>query len=169
MELREKIHQRMRDKLFLGHGPDHDLFEDIEEMFERHLSDSLGGVDKFEIESENFKSQWEESQSGRTLVITPKDKDQKLNIDVNNSLITIRGETYIKTPTTSMKSSFSNSFSVPPDCDSSLVKIDQVKGNILIYFPFFKAGPGLKSAPQITPQKNNERRPIPPTGEEVSI
>ena len=171
MELREEMHKRMREKLLYGIGPDDDLFKDLEQMFEESMSDSFLGFDQIKIQSENFKSEWEESGSGRTLIITPKDKDQKLNIDVSDSVITIKGETLQKTATSTFSSSFTNSFPVPDDCDGAKVKMDQKDGKILIQFPF-KTGGTLRTpapSPKVITPKKEERRPLPPSADDVTI
>lgn len=167
MELREEMHRRMRDKLLHGIGPDQDLFKDIEQMFEDSMSDAFSGLDQFQIDSDNFKSEWMESKTGRTLVIIPKEKDQKLNIDVSDAAITIKGETQHKTATSTYSSTFSNSFPVPDDCDGTKVKMDQKDGKILVQFPF-KTGKSV-TTPRIQPPKEEERKPLPPSEGEVTI
>jgi hypothetical protein len=82
MELREEMHKRMRDKLLLGIGPDQDMFKDLEQMFEDTMTDSFSGFDQLGGARSNFHSEWQESKTGRTLVITPQSPEQKLNIDV---------------------------------------------------------------------------------------
>ena len=159
MELREEMHKRMRDKILHGIGSDENIFEGMEDMFEDALSDSMTIK-----ASANFSSEWTESKTGRILIITPKTKDQQLNIDVNNEMITIKGKTEEKNDYTSVSSSFSNSFSVPNDCDGSKVKMDQKDGKILIELPFKGAAKVIS-----LPPKKEERKPIPPMDGEITI
>ena len=161
MELREEMHRRMRAKLLNGIGPDQDLFKDMEQAFEESMSDSF--TTDFTATMSNFKSVWKESKEGRVLVITPQSKDQKLNIDVNQTVITIKGESVQKTATTSISSQFTNSFPVPDDCDGTKVKMNQKDGSLLVELPF-------KDVRKVTKPLRDERKPLPPsTTEGVEI
>jgi HSP20 family molecular chaperone IbpA len=163
MELREEMHRRIRDKLINGRGSDEDLFKDLEQEFEDNMPDSFSGISQFPEIQSNFKSEWLESKTGRTLVITPQDPNQKINIDVNASAITIKGESQKKTATTSFTSEFTNSFPVPDDCDGTKVKMDAKDGKLLVELPYksFKAVP--------VPPKEQERKPLPPAAGDVQI
>ena len=163
MELREEMHRRMRDKLIHGIGPDQDLFKDMDQAFQDAFSDSDLTAD-FAPATSNFKSEWTESASGRILVITPQSKDQKLNIDVNAEVITIKGEAQQKTATTSFMSSFTNSFPVPGDCDGTKVKMSDKDGKLLVELPY-------RSARKVTlPSKvEEERKPLAPSPGDVEI
>ena len=153
MELREEMHRRIVDKLMNGVGSDENLFEDLEQEFEDLRPNSFSQIKS----SVNFSSEWLESKSGRTLVITPKDPEQKMNIDVNATQITIKGEVQHKTANSAYTSSFTNSFPVPSDCDGSKVKMDTKDGKLLVELPY-------KSARQVKPIKskptNNTLTPI---------
>ncbi len=150
MELREEMHRRIREKLLTGRGDDQNLFKDLEQEFEDTMSDSFSGLEP------SYKSEWIEDKNGRTLVITPKDPNQKINIDVNASVITIKGESQEKTATTSMVSAFSNTFPVPDDCDGTKVKMNSKDGKLLVELPYKKL-------------KSNQRTPISPIPGEVEI
>ena len=163
MELREEMHKRMRDKLLLGIGPDQDMFKDLEQMFEDTMTDSFSGFDQLGGARSNFHSEWQESKTGRTLVITPQSPEQKLNIDVNATVISIKGESRQQNGGTTISSSFTNSFPVPDDCDGSRVKMDQIDGKLLVQFPYKK----MKSIP--APPTKEERRPIPPSESDIQI
>lgn len=164
LELREEMHRRMMDKLLRGIGPDQDLFKDMEQMFEESMSDSLINIDTFRSNSSAFASEWVSDEKGRTLVITPKDAKQQLDIDVKGQLITIKGKSERSSQQGSFISSFSNSFSVPEDCDGTQVKMDQKDGKILVHFPFIMAQK-FKSIPR----QKDERTPLPPTQDGVEI
>jgi len=158
MELREEMHRRMREKLLNGIGSDTDLFKDMEQAFEESMSDLV--APDFEAASmANFKSEWKETKDGRVLVITPQSKDQKLNIDVNQAVITIKGESVQKTATTSISSHFTNSFPVPDDCDGTKVKMNQKDGNLLMELPF-------KDVKKVSRPSKDERKPLPPSASE---
>jgi len=97
-------------------------------------------------------------------VITPKDPKQQLDIDVKGSLITIKGTTENKNSNGSFVSSFSNSFSVPQDCDGAKVGMEQKDGKILVFFPYFEAKKINK-----VPHPKEQRIPLPPTQDGVEI
>jgi HSP20 family molecular chaperone IbpA len=161
MELREEMHRRMRDKILRGIGPDQDMFKDMEKLLEETMSESHSGFDSI-VPAANFSMEWLRSNGGRTLVVTPKNPQQQLDIDVKTHMITIKGKVENKSAGNSFVSSFSNTFSVPEDCDGDRVKIDQRDGKILVELPF-------RSVKQINVPKKEERKPLPPSGEEVTI
>lgn len=163
MELREEMHRRMRAKLFHNQGPDQDLFGDMEKEIENAMSDSFADMEEIKENFSNFKSEWSESKEGRVLTLTPQSPEQKLNIDVNATQITIKGDSVQKTATSSITSSFSNSFPVPGDCDGSKVKMSQKDGKIVMLLPFKEAPKAVK-----VPAKE-ERRPLPPSAGDVEI
>lgn len=155
-ELREEMHRRMRAKLFHNQGPDQDMFADMETEMESIMSDSFESMDSLKENYSNFKSEWSESKEGRVLTLTPQSPEQKLNIDVNATVITIKGESVQKTATSSVSSSFNNSFPVPGDCDGTKVKMSQKDGKIVMLLPFK------------VPAKE-VRRPVAPSAGDIGI
>lgn len=153
MQLREEIHKRMRDKLLLGFGADDDLFKDMHGLFE--------GFDTLTPTSQNFEMSWQDSKEGRTLILSPKDEKQRLDINIENGMVSVQGKVEKKTSHGSSISSFSNSFNVPSDCDASKVQMDQKDGKIHVFFPYKKEA---VAAP--TP---NGRRPIAPSDDDIEI
>ena len=149
-EIREEVHQRIRDMLLNGKADDPDMFKDLEE--------DRGG------NPVNYKSEWLETKIGRTLAITPKDKDQKINVDVNATVITIKGDSLQKTATSTFSSAFTNSFPVPDDCDGTRVKMNSKDGKLLIELPF----KSLRSV-KAPVKKEEERKPLPPLPGAVEI
>ena len=150
-KMREEMHRRMMDKLLHGIGPDQDMFSDMEEM----LTDSVTGKSQ-------FKMLWLENRSGRTLEITPQSPDQKLDIDITNGSINIKGKSETKSQSGVSYSQFSNSFNVPGDCDSSRVKMEQKDGKILIQFPYVQPK-------KVAPKPQKDRVPIRPSDNDVQI
>ncbi len=149
MEMREQIHKRIRDHLLNGTGSDEDIFKDMESLF----SDVMSDMGSLNIQTpKSFDMAWTESQHGRTLLISPKTKDQRLEISVVKDMITIKGG--------SINSSFTSSYSVPGDCDASKVKMLQKDGKILMNFPY-------KVTTKV-PSKN-EKTPLGPTKDAVEI
>lgn len=163
MELREEMHRRMRAKIFHNQGPDQDMFKDMESEMEAVMADSFGSMDQLKENYSNFKSEWSESAEGRVLTLTPQSPEQKLNIDVNATVITIKGESVQKTATSSVSSSFTNSFPVPGDCDGTKVKMSQKDGNIVMVLPYKVAPKTVK-----TPAKEI-RKPLPPNAGDIEI
>lgn len=157
LKMREEMHRRMMDKLINGVGKDGDLFGDMEEMMNEMMKDSFNGFDSYAHRPQNFLSQWKESATGRTLEITPKTPDQQLDINVKNNLITIKGQTEIKSANGTQISSFTNTFSVPGDVESTKMKMDLKDGKILVFFPYWK------------PASENKRKPVTPSDKDVQI
>lgn len=162
MELREQLHRKMLDNLMSGNHDDA-LFQDMEKLFEDAMKDSLGGSRSFQFSygAQNFETEWQESSEGRTLLISPQSKDQKLDINVQNETVTIKGKSENKTANGVTVSDFQNSFSIPQDCDSSKVKMDQKNGKIVMFFPW-------RVAKKLTPKKE-ERLPLPKAESDVTI
>jgi HSP20 family molecular chaperone IbpA len=156
MELREEMHRRIRDKLIHGRGDDQNMFKDLEQEFEETMSESFSGLPQFSQGSSQFQSEWLETKAGRTLAINPKDQNQKINIDVNASVITIKGESQEKSANGTFSSAFSNSFPVPDDCDGTRVKMNSKDGKLLVEIPF-KA------------LKQEVRKPLPASKGDVQI
>lgn len=153
MELREQLHRKMLENLMHG-SHDENLFRDMENLFNDAMKDSLHGA-------QNFETEWQESTQGRTLLITPQRKDQKLDINVQNEMVTIKGKSENKTANGVAVSDFQNSLSIPQDCDSGKVKMDQKNGKIVMFFPW-------RVAKKISPKKE-ERLPLPKTESDVTI
>lgn len=163
MELREEMHRRMRANLLHGQGSSDQLFgSDMEKLLEEAMADSFADMDMLSDTPANFQAEWQSSKAGRTLIITPQNKDQQLNIDVNEEAITIKGKSEQKNGNSTFLSSFTNSFPVPDDCDGSKVKMDQKDGKILVQLPF-------KAARAVTVPPKEERRPLPPSESDVQI
>lgn len=137
MQMREEMHRRMMDKLLKGTGPDQDMFKDMEQFMDEVMSDSFSGFDSYtRTTAQNYKMEWTESTTGRTLEITPKSPEQQLDINVADGFVVIKGKAEHKTPSGVSVANFSNSFNVPGDCDPAKVKMDSKDGKILVQFPF---------------------------------
>lgn len=164
LRMREEMHRRMMEKLLNGVGPDHGMFSDMESFLDEVMTDSFSGSQSFSRRmARNYRMDWAENKEGRTLVITPKGPEQNLNIDVKEGLITISGVSETKTPNGTSKSSFTNTFNVPGDCDEKKVKIDQKEGKIHVSFPY-------KELKQVgIPKPQNDRKPIPKSYGDVQI
>ncbi len=151
-ELREKIHQKMLENLMQG-THDESLFGELEKLMQETTKD-LDSISAFSFSSgQSVETQWQESSEGRTLLITPPNKDQKLDLSVTGGMVTIKGHTE--------SSQFQNSFSIPQDCDGEKVKIDQKGGKIVMFFPWI-------STQKIVPKKL-ERIPLPKSKTDVAI
>lgn len=162
MVLREELHRKMIENLFHGTHDDA-LFKDMERLMDEAMKDSFTGTSSFSYSfgAQNFETEWEEDKSGRTLYITPQSKNQKLDINVERDMVTIKGKSEVKTPNGVSVSDFQNSFSIPNDCDSSKVKMDQKGDKIVMFFPW-------KNLKNSTPKKD-ERVPLPKAESDVTI
>ncbi len=157
MQLRAEMHRKMLNNLMHG-THDEDLFRDMDKLMEEAMQES--GF-SYSFGAQNFETEWSESAQGRTLLITPQSKDQKLDINVASEMVTIKGKSENKTPSGTTVSDFQNSFSIPQDCDSAKVKMDQKDGKIVMFFPW-------RSVKKISPKKD-ERIPLPKSDADVAI
>jgi HSP20 family molecular chaperone IbpA len=162
MQLSEELHRKMIENLFYG-THDEDLFKDMEKLMDDAMKDAGVGTSSFSYSfgQQNFDTEWQESSQGRTLLITPQNKDQKLDINVEKEMVTIKGKNERKTQSGTSVSDFQNSFSIPQDCDSSRVKMDQKEGKIVMFFPW-------KIEKKIVPKKD-EKIPLPKSDSDVTI
>ena len=160
MEMREELHRKMLDNLFNG-THDEELFRDMDKLFEDAMKDSFGSSFSYSLGGQSVSTEWQESSAGRTLFITPKSKDQQLDINIQNEMVTIKGKNEVKTPNGTSISDFSNSFSIPQDCDSTKVKMDQKDGKIVVFFPW-------RTAKKMAPKKD-DRIPLPKSDSDVTI
>ncbi len=165
-KMREEMHRRMMEKLLKGTGSNEDLFKDMEQFLDEVMTDSFSGFDSFtRTTAQNYKMEWSETKEGRTLEITPKSKDQELDINVSNGLVIIKGKTEIKGQSGTSISSFSNSFNIPGDCDPSKVKMNQKDGKILVHFPFWNS----KEISEKQKKEPSGRKPIAPSKDDIQI
>lgn len=154
MEMRAEMHRRMMDKIINGIGSDDDLFKDMEQMFEQSMQESMRDMQSLSLDlqgTEHFKSYWEETPAGKTFVIIPQTPGQKLDINVQNQMITIKGESELKSQMGIRTSQFTTSVSVPPECDDKKVKILQKDGKLMIELPYIQRRPikGIPDGPVI--------------------
>lgn len=159
MELREELHRKMLDNLFNG-THDESLFSDMDKLFEDAMKESFGSHFSYSYGSK-VKTNWEETSSGRTLSITPETPEQKLDINVQNGMVTIKGKSEVKTAQGISSSDFSSSFSIPQDVDGTKVRMDQKDGKIVIFFPW-------KTVKEVAPKKDG-RVPLPRDDSDVTI
>lgn len=154
-DLREEIHQRMREKILMGIGSDDDLFKDMEGLMDDVMKSSFQGFDNFtNLAPTSYKMNWTETKEGRTLTITPENKEQRLDINVENGLINIQGKTEKKSSHGSSISSFSNSFNVPNDLDWTKVRMEGKDGHILLEFPYKEVTQKIERTP-VEPSEND--------------
>ncbi len=164
MKMREEMHRRMMNKLLNGIGSDEDLFSDMETFMDEIMTDSFNGLNSFSrTTSQNYKIEWSEGKDGRTLTIIPDSPEQKLDINVRNGFIEIKGKSEQKSPQGVSVSNFSNSFNVPGDCDPSKVKMVQKDGKILVKFPY-RSSKTVDINPPV-----DVRKPLPPSEGDVQI
>ncbi len=169
MQMREEMHKRIRDKLLYGIGKDDDLFQGIDQMMDESVADSFMSIDSIDSSGSSLKMDWSENKTGRSLIITPTDPQQKINMDVNQNVVTVSGEIKKESQTGVSVRNFSNSFPVPHDCDGSKVKMSQKDGKIVMDFPF-KVNTPKTAIPLPKPEPQSDGRiPLPPTGNEVTI
>lgn len=152
IELYEKMHRQLVEKLILGIEPDSNIFQDMEVFENEFLRDPFA----HKPSNQDYSMKWLEDKSGRTLKIIPKTPDQRLDISVVDGLISIKGKSEQQTFRGTSVSNFSHSFSVPSDCNPSKVKIDHKDGEVHVKFPF-------------TNQSSSKLKPLPPSDHDIQI
>lgn len=106
-----------------------------------------------------FKTEWQHSKEGRTIYINPTDKDQKLDIKIENGMIQIKSAQEKSSDNMRSQSVSTQMMSIPEDCDANKAQISQMDDGVKIFFPF-KAD--IKEVPL-------DRIPIKPSGDSVDI
>lgn len=139
MRQREALHQKMFQAL-QGDNLDRSL-RDMEKMMNEMMSDMQMDMQEFNFSSRTsaltpFTYDWRMNEKGRSLVITPQSKETKLDVKVENQLLTIQSN---------MKQGEAKRImSVPQDCDPDRVKMEEKDGNLVLFFPFKSKESGLK-------------------------
>jgi hypothetical protein len=139
---REELHQKMFQAL-RGHDLESSMLE-MEKMMNEMMSDlhsDMQGFSAFSAPSFQapFRYDWRMNDVGRSLVITPSSKETKLDVKVENQLLTIQSI---------MKNGEAKKImSVPPDCDADKVKMEEKDGNLVLFFPFKSKDSDLKPLP----------------------
>lgn len=168
-KLREELHQRMRDSILHGLSQkDQEWFDKMDQMMDQAMRDMADmslttpglKTDTMSFGSQFFSSEWKEDDKSRMFIVTPKNKDTNLNIDVSKGMITIKGQV--------QNGSFSNSLSVPEDVDADLVKIDGKNGKITLIFPY-KTTKKAPTPSQIPKPKRDDRRPLAPQNGDIEV
>lgn len=117
------------------------------EHFRSNLNDlstlSLGVID----------TQWEEDAKGRTLFITTKDKDQKIDLKIENEMIEIKSVQEKKTQNMQSQSMSSHLVSVPDDCDANRALITPTDSGLKVFLPYREAQKIKKIKVPQTPQR----------------
>lgn len=163
MRLREEMHYRLMNKLLNGIGSDTDLFSDMEQMMDEAFKESFssGGFSS-SFGNNKLSMNWKENDKGRILEISPVSSGEKMDINVINGMIQIQGKTEIKSESGTSYSQYSNSFSVPTDCDGGKVKMESIDGKIVLFFPY-------KTIQEIEKKPPNKLKPVEATEEDVRI
>jgi HSP20 family molecular chaperone IbpA len=159
--LREKLHQRMLDQM-LSHRMEDDFFKDMDQMMNQVMKEMESFGSSFQAfgSQKGYQSEWSESNTGRTLVITPDDPKNPLDINVKSGFITIKG----KTQNEQISSQFSHSMKVPGDVEADKVKMTAKENKVYLFFPYAKGG-----GPQKIPGQPQDRQPLKPNGEGVEV
>lgn len=137
---------------------DHPFFQDstLESAVE-HFQNSMSDFSSFS--QVMFRTEWQQDNNGRTIYINPSDKNQKLDVKIENGLIQIKSAEEKKSEHMHSQSISSQMMNVPQDCDSTAAEISQLDDGLKIFFPFKKA----------TKEINPERVPITPADGAIDI
>lgn len=158
MQLREKMHQKMRESLF----DDFDVnssFSAMDKMMDELMKDAFSDFDQTSFQANSLShvsTYWNESSSGRTLIVKTNDKDAKLDVQVKNQIITIKADYQKKAGQQDISALSSQVQPVPNDCDGDQVKMKATDKGLELFFPY-------KSAVKT----NNGRVPIQPKPNDI--
>ncbi len=132
-----ELHHRLREQVLKGFQ-DHDQFvKEMDQMMEQMMQDSMGpnGFGRMQgLAAPTLAVEWSETERGRTLEISPASKDTKLDVQVKGGMIVIESET----KTRHSQGRFSQSQSIPQDCDPDRVEMGSKEGKLLVHFPWIK-------------------------------
>lgn len=155
-----ELHRRLREQVLKGFQ-DHDSFvREMDQMLDQMMKDSMGpnGFGRLkDLAAPTIASEWSETEKGRTLEIIPASKETKLDVQVKDGMIVIESETISH----HSQGRFSQSQTIPHDCDPEGVQMESKDGKLLVQFPWKKSD--RKTLPskskRLSPQKKN-RGPI---------
>lgn len=122
-----------------------DDFDDAFKMMGKLLnqSQSMGSTYTFSESdgaSNGVDLAWSEDDKGKILTIKLKDKNNPIDVDVKDGMISIKGKVMTKTESGSSMRTFSQSQSVPAGVDGSKVQISASDNNIVMKFPWGASG-----------------------------
>lgn len=122
-----------------------------------HFENSMAEFSSFS--QSMFKTEWQQNEKGRTFYVTPTDKNQKLDIKIENGMIQIKSAQEKNSENMRSQSVSTQMMSIPHDCDANKAEISQLDDGVKIFFPF-------KNEPkEVAP----DRIPIKPPRDEVDI
>lgn len=159
MQRYNQFHQKLREQMLKGF--DDKSLEEMNRMVDEMMDQSMRdfpsmGLSRF---SSGLNLSWNERKDGRELIIIPKSKEEKLDVQVQNQLI------MIKTTRTegNSHSESSHAQNVPSDCDADQVKMEAREGGLVMFFPWKKG---------LTPRNVNpesERKPLKPKKKDIDV
>lgn len=145
----EEFHQKLRERIFKGFDDSslEEMNRLVDEMMDEGLRDFPStGLARF---SGGPSMSWSEVKAGRELLIIPKSKSDKLDVQVQDGMITIksvRSEGQVQGQSTFAQT-------VPGDCDPDLVKMESKNGGLLLFFPWKKGKTPAVPEPTLKPLK----------------
>lgn len=145
----EDFHQKLRERILKGFDDSslEEMNRLVDEMMDEGLRDfPATGLSRF---SGGPSMSWSEGKAGRELLIIPKSKNDKLDVQVEEGMITIK----ISRSEGQMQSHSTHAQNVPGDCDADLVKMDSKNGGLLLFFPWKKTAPSRTPDPGLKPLK----------------
>jgi HSP20 family molecular chaperone IbpA len=149
-----ELHRKLREQMLKGFQ-DHDKFmQEMDSLMDQMMRDSFGQdsfLKSIDVTSSGVTTAWSEDKEGRVLEITPADKDMKLDVQVKQGVLVIEGETRSQ----SSRGRFSQSQSIPSDCDPDRVEMKGEEGKLIVRFPWRKDIPEIK-----TQKKTSNPKPL---------
>ncbi len=99
-----------------------------------HFENSMSDFSSFSVGS--FQTEWQQDSKGRTFYITPKDKEQKLDINIENGMIQVKSAQEKNSENMRSQSISTQMISIPHDCDPEKAQFSQLDDGIKIFFPY---------------------------------
>lgn len=122
-----------------------------------HFENSMADFSSFS--QSMLKTRWEQDKEGRTMVITPTEKNQKIDIKIENGMIQISSAEEKTAENMRSQSVSTQMMSVPHDCDADKAKISQLAEGVKIFFPY------KTQTKEVSP----DRIPIKPSNDAIDI
>jgi hypothetical protein len=134
----EDLHQQLRQRMLKNFEEHEEMMSEMDSLVDQLMKESFGarpkGLFKKQFSVGGVETLWSETDKGRILTIKPKSKDVKLDVQIEKGVI------HIKTESSSENSRghYSQSQSVPYDCDGDQVEMKAEGKNLVVHFPWKK-------------------------------
>lgn len=130
-----------------------------------HFQNNLNDLSTLSLSM--FKTEWQQDAKGRTLYVTPSEKNLKLDISIEKGMIQIKSAQEKSSENMRSQSVSSQMVSVPGDCNPDAAIISEMDDGLKIFFPYLEKA--QKIIPSNSGKEKSERIPIKPTQPAIDI